>query len=67
MECMKNEATTPTIEEKETGKILKALKAEPREEIGRAISDGFGEYRRQIAAIRARHGRQTRRSIHAAN
>ncbi len=38
-----------------------------REEIARAIAEGFGEYRRQIAEIRARHGPETKASLAALN
>jgi hypothetical protein len=36
-------------------------------EIHGAISEGFLEYRRQIADIQARHGRKTRRVLEVLN
>jgi len=44
-----------------------ALKTADSSEIKHAIADGFGEYRRQIADIRARHGRKARRSQEVLN
>jgi hypothetical protein len=43
---------------------LPATKAEDKlTEMQKAIFDGFGEYRRQIAEIRASHGKEKRKSI----
>jgi hypothetical protein len=50
------------------GKIVKPTETEKRVvdlSISQAIAEGIGEYRRQIAQIRARHGRQNRKSLHA--
>ena len=58
-------------EKKTTSRLLEVSSTETagelHPEIHNAIADGFGEYRRQIADIRARHGRKSRRSLEVLN